>query len=95
MTYDRSPFLISNPLLKRSAGKAGREDAQRVANAMSAAWLAFARTGNPNAPGLAFWPAFNAQLQPTMVFNVVSRAVSDPIHEMRLLLENPPPAPAK
>jgi hypothetical protein len=30
-----------------------------------------------------------------MVFNVVSRAVSDPIHDVRLLLENPPPAPAK
>jgi para-nitrobenzyl esterase len=65
----------------------GAADAQRVADAMSAAWLAFARTGNPNAPGLAYWPPFDSKYQPTMVFNVNSRAVTDPIHDVRLLLE--------
>ena len=73
----------------------GAADAQRVADAMSAAWLAFARTGNQNAPGLAYWPAFNTQHQPAMAFNAVSRAVADPIHDVRLLLENPPAATAK
>jgi para-nitrobenzyl esterase len=89
------PLMFDNIGKAQAMVGAGAEDAQRVADAMSAAWLAFARTGDPNAPGLAYWPAFNAQLQPTMVFNVVSRAVSDPIHDVRLLLENPPPAPAK
>ena len=49
--------------------------------------LAFARTGNPNAPGLAYWPPFDATNQRTMVFNVVSRAVTDPIRDVRLLLD--------
>ncbi len=64
-------------------------EAQQVADAMSAAWLRFARTGNPNGPGLAYWPAFDLQLQPTMVFNAISRAVSDPIRDVRLLLTKP------
>jgi len=72
----------------------GAADAQRVADAMSAAWLAFARTGNPNAPGLAYWPPFDSKYQPTMVFNVNSRAVTDPIHDVRVLLERAPEAPA-
>ncbi len=89
------PLMFDNVDKALSMVGTGAADARQVADAMSAAWLAFARTGNPNAPGLAYWPAFNAQLQPTMVFNVVSRAVCDPIHDVRLLLENPPPAPAK
>ncbi|MEP7314920.1 MAG: carboxylesterase family protein, partial [Pseudomonadota bacterium] len=66
-------------------------EAQQVADAMSSAWLAFARTGNPNAPGLAYWPAFDALQQPTMIFNVVSRTVTDPLHDLRVLLASPPP----
>jgi para-nitrobenzyl esterase len=85
------PLMFDN--VARSGGLAGNTDAQRVADAMSAAWLTFARTGNPNAPGLAYWPAFDTEQQPTMVFNVVSRAVADPIRDVRALLENPP-APA-
>ncbi|MEO8315257.1 MAG: carboxylesterase family protein [Pseudomonadota bacterium] len=64
--------------------------AQSVADAMSTAWIQFARTGNPNSPGEAFWPRFDAALQPTMIFNVTSRAVSDPARELRLLLQDPP-----
>lgn len=86
------PLMFDNVANAPSMVGEGAADAQQVADAMSAAWLMFARTGNPNAPGLVYWPPFNSELQPTMIFDVVSRAVSDPIHDVRLLLENPPSA---
>jgi para-nitrobenzyl esterase len=36
---------------------------------MSAAWISFARTGNPNAKGLPKWDAFNATNTATMHFD--------------------------
>ena len=57
------------------------EDALKVADAMSSAWIQFARTGSPNGPGLPRWPAFYPQRRPTMVFDVVSQAVDDPLGE--------------
>jgi para-nitrobenzyl esterase len=85
------PLMFDNVAKASGLRESGSADAQRVADAMSAAWLSFARSGNPNAPGLAYWPAFEPKQQPTMVFDAVSRAVSDPIRDVRLLLENPPP----
>jgi para-nitrobenzyl esterase len=87
----RSPHSLDVPLVFDNVARApgligtGAEPAQQVADVMSAAWLAFARTGSPNAPGLPSWPAFNADSRPTMIFNVVSRAVTDPLHDERLL----------
>ena len=88
----RSPHSLDVPLIFDNVAKApgligtGADPAQHVADAMSAAWIAFARTGSPNGAGLASWPAFNADTRPTMIFNVVSRAVDDPLRGERLLL---------
>ena len=87
----RSPHGLDVPLVFDNVDKApstigtGSVEAQRVADAMSASWLAFARTGDPNAPGLAYWPPFDEKNQRTMEFNVVSRAVTDPIYDVLLL----------
>ena len=51
---------------------------------MSGAWVAFARTGNPNHKGLANWPAFTPNQRATMIFNNECRAVHDPYKEERL-----------
>lgn len=91
----RTPHSLDIPLVFDNVARApgligtGAEPAQQVADVMSAAWIAFARTGSPNAPGLPSWPAFNADSRATMIFNVVSRAVSDPLHEERLLFKPP------
>jgi para-nitrobenzyl esterase len=39
-----------------------------LAKQMSGAWVRFARTGNPNHPGLPEWPAFSLEKCETMVF---------------------------
>jgi para-nitrobenzyl esterase len=70
----------------KSASMSGTgEDAQKVADQMSAAWLAFAKTGNPG------WPAYDAATRSTMVFNVTSAVVNDPDKEERLILSKLPP----
>ncbi len=61
--------------------------AQRIADRMSAAWVAFARTGNPNHRGIPQWPAFNATERPTMVFGNETKMVNDPGREERLALK--------
>ena len=61
--------------------------AQRIADQMSAAWVAFARTGNPSHRGIPQWPAFNATERPTMVFGSETKMVNDPGREERLVLK--------
>jgi para-nitrobenzyl esterase len=40
----------------------------RLADQMSSAWIAFARTGDPNGAGVPQWPAYTAARPATMVF---------------------------
>jgi para-nitrobenzyl esterase len=51
--------------------------AAKVEDAMSDAWIAFARTGNPSHPGIPDWPTYDVRRRPTMVFDVDSRLVDD------------------
>jgi para-nitrobenzyl esterase len=53
---------------------------------MSAAWAAFARTGNPNHVDMKNWPVFNATDYPTMVFGDEIAAKNDPNKAERLAL---------
>jgi para-nitrobenzyl esterase len=47
----------------------GTKEAYTLADKMSKAWIAFARTGNPSHKGLPAWPAFDASNTATMHFN--------------------------
>jgi len=59
----------------------GRPDRYELAAAMSTAWAAFARTGNPNHPGIPKWQPYSAANRATMLFDVPCRAVVDPFRE--------------
>jgi para-nitrobenzyl esterase len=57
---------------------------QPLADKMSAAWVAFARSGNPNHRGIPMWAPFDAKQRATMIFNNECKAVNDPFREERL-----------
>lgn len=66
-------FVFSNA----TASPTARPGAKAVEDAMSDAWIAFARTGNPNHAGLPTWPTYDAQNRAAMVFDVQSQVVND------------------
>jgi para-nitrobenzyl esterase len=86
------PLVFDNVAKSDSLLKPVAADAQKVADQMSAAWIAFARTGSPNAPGLSSWPRYDGRSRATMLFNVTSRAVNDPYPEERAIMAALPPA---
>lgn len=77
------PFVFDNVAMSASMVGTG-DKPQRMADQMSAAWIAFARSGNPG------WPAFTAKTRATMVFNTKSRVVNDFRGDERVLLASLP-----
>ncbi|HEY3800640.1 MAG TPA: carboxylesterase/lipase family protein [Caulobacteraceae bacterium] len=92
----RSPHALDIPLVFDNVGKSASllgpvaADAQKVADQMAPAWIAFAHTGSPNATGLPSWPRYDARSRSTMIFNVISRAVNDPYAEERAIIARLP-----
>ncbi len=79
------PFAFDNVKISaRMTG--GGADAMALADKVSDAWIAFARTGDPNTPKLPRWPAYDAKDRATMVINNVSKVVDDPLREQRLAM---------
>jgi para-nitrobenzyl esterase len=78
------PFAFDN--VKRAALTKDAPTAQALADKVSGAWLAFARSGNPSVSGLPPWTAFNSRDRATMVFDNDSRVVNDPIAAERLAI---------
>jgi len=56
----------------------GGPEARALATKMSEAWIAFARKGDPNHPGLPKWPAFTADKGATMIFDNKCEVKNDP-----------------
>ena len=59
------------------------QDRQALADKVSGAWVAFARSGNPNHKGIPQWRPFEAGRRPTMVFDKECQAIDDPHGEER------------
>jgi para-nitrobenzyl esterase len=62
------------------------KDLQPLADKTSGAWAAFARSGNPSQPGLA-WPAYTPAARATMVFDRETRVVNDPSRDERVAVQ--------
>jgi len=79
------PFAFDN--IKAAARlTGGGPEAMALADRVSDAWIAFARTGNPDTPKLPKWTKYNSADRPTMVFNNQSAVVNDPIRDQRLAI---------
>lgn len=58
----------------------------RMSAQMHPAWVAFAKTGNPQHPGIPPWPTYDLEKRQTMIFNLESRVESDPHAQLRQLM---------
>jgi para-nitrobenzyl esterase len=89
----RSPHTVEIPFVFRNIDIAGpliskMPEAHALAEKVSGAWVAFARTGNPNTSALPKWPAYSASTRDTMLFNNASRVERDPDKVARVAMEH-------
>ncbi len=76
------PFIFGT--LEATGQTRDAPGAEKLSRKMQDAWLAFARTGDPNHPGIPRWNAYSAERRATMVFDDTVRAVEDPYGQERM-----------
>jgi para-nitrobenzyl esterase len=81
------PFAFDNVDVATSMTGTGPER-QALADKVSGAWVAFARSGNPNHKGLPTWAPFDTTKRATMVFDNECKVVNDPHGEEQRLLHS-------
>jgi para-nitrobenzyl esterase len=78
----KAPHMIDIPLVfdNIAQDKLTKDfpEAQKLADQMSDALIAFARTGNPNTSSIPHWPRFDVEKRPTMLFDATVRVEDDP-----------------
>jgi para-nitrobenzyl esterase len=79
------PFVFENVDLATAMTGSG-QSRYALEDKISNAWVAFARTGNPNHKGIPEWPAFTTKQRATMILNDECRVVDDPNGEERRTL---------
>jgi len=80
------PFVFDNLDDAPNWGISRSESVQPLADRVSRAWAAFARTGNPNHAGLPHWPAYDPGIRATMLLNDECRVENDPGNAERMAL---------
>jgi para-nitrobenzyl esterase len=79
------PFVFYNMDIGASMTGSAQSRYQ-LGHVMSAAWAAFARTGDPNHADMPRWPKFDSAAYQTMMFGASVRVMNDPNKEERAAL---------
>jgi para-nitrobenzyl esterase len=82
--------LMFGTLTAQGSPTGDGEQARAVSRTMQNALLAFARTGDPNYPGMPRWEPYTLPRRATMVFDVSSRLADDPRGAERRLFAKVP-----
>src|SRR5215467_465554 len=73
----------------------GSASGKVMCDRLASVWVNFAKTGDPNNPGIPHWPAYNTDTRATMVFDTDTRVESDPRGEIRKFWDQNPVASAR
>src|SRR5580765_4226738 len=76
------PFVFDN-IANAEAMTHKLPEAQALADKMSSAWIAFAKTSNPSTKDLPQWSPYSADHRATMIFDNNPRVENDPAGELR------------
>ncbi|WOB51195.1 carboxylesterase/lipase family protein [Xanthomonas hydrangeae] len=82
--------LVFDTIAQPGSRTGDSADAQRMAEQMSEALLAFARSGDPNHRGLPRWRQYSVQQRETLLFDTPSRLEHDPRGGERKLYQQAP-----
>jgi para-nitrobenzyl esterase len=90
-----APHTLDIPLVFGTLDKEGSitgtdDSARRMSAQIMDAFIAFARTGNPNTPAIPNWNPYTLPRRETLVFNVPSQLVDDPRGAERRLFATVP-----
>ncbi len=77
------PFVFDNLAHGAEMFTGTGVERQALADAMHRAWIAFARTGDPNHKGLPAWPRYDLDRRAAMRFDSTCEVVDDPLGEDR------------
>jgi para-nitrobenzyl esterase len=82
--------LMFGTLTATGSATGDGDDARKVSETMQRALLAFARTGDPNYPGMVRWDPYTLPRRATLVFDASSRLEDDPRGAERRLFAKVP-----
>ncbi len=83
------PFVFGNTEIAKEFTGTGPQQ-QALTEAVMGAWIAFARTGNPNHAGLPNWTPYDTAQRPTMIFDDDCYVARDPKPEDRVRINTCP-----